>query len=115
VLLGIGLLIGAALFGPEGALIGMAIAAAVWLVMMLVSLSSGDEIFLAASGARPVTHDDYPQLFNIVEEMTIAAGLPAVPKVRHPRPRPECLRHRPQPLPGLGGRHGRPARTAQPR
>ncbi|HEX43046.1 MAG TPA: peptidase M28 [Phycisphaerales bacterium] len=81
VLLGIGLLIGAALFGPRGALIGVAIAAAVWLVMMLVSLSSGDEIFLAASGARPVTHDDYPQLFNIVEEMTIAAGLPAVPKV----------------------------------
>ncbi len=81
VLLGIGVLIGAAVFGPEGAIFGLIIATVVWLVMMLVSFSSGDEIFLAASGAKQVTHEDYPQLFNVVEEMKIAAGLPAMPKV----------------------------------
>ena len=40
----------------------------------------GDEITLSLSGAREITHDDEPQLFNIVEEMSIAAGVP-MPKV----------------------------------
>jgi heat shock protein HtpX len=67
--------------GPEGGLYGLMIATAVWFVLTLVSLSSGDQILLAASGARPVTHEVHPQLFNVVEEMKIAAGLPAMPKV----------------------------------
>ncbi len=62
-------------------LFGVAIAAAIWLVLALVSFSSGDQILLAASGAKQVTHDVHPQLFNVVEEMKIAAGLPAMPKV----------------------------------
>jgi len=81
VLLALGLIIGLAVFGPEGGLAGLGIAAVVWLVLTLVSLSSGDQILLAASHARPVTHDVHPQLFNIVEEMKIAAGLPAMPKI----------------------------------
>src|SRR3712207_7012507 len=35
---------------------------------------------LAASRAKEITHDDAPVLFNVVEEMAIAAGLP-MPKV----------------------------------
>jgi heat shock protein HtpX len=35
---------------------------------------------LAASRAKEITHEDAPVLFNVVEEMTIAAGLP-MPKV----------------------------------
>src|SRR3712207_4732538 len=35
---------------------------------------------LAASRAREVTHEDAPVLFNVVEEMAIAGGLP-IPKV----------------------------------
>jgi heat shock protein HtpX len=81
VLLGLGLIIGQATFGPRGSLAGVGIAAAVWLVLTLISFASGDQILLAASHARPVTHDVHPQLFNIVEEMKIAAGLPAMPKV----------------------------------
>ncbi len=81
VLLALGLVIGMAVFGPEGGLIGLAVAAGVWLVLTLISFSSGDQILLAASGARRVTHDVHPQLFNVVEEMKIAAGLPAMPKV----------------------------------
>jgi heat shock protein HtpX len=81
VLLVLGYVIGLAAVGPDGGLLGLAAAAAVWVVLALVSLSSGDQILLAASGAKSVTHDVHPQLFNIVEEMKIAAGLPAMPKV----------------------------------
>jgi len=81
VLLLLGFVIGLGFFGPEGSFFGLIIAAAVWLVLTLISFSSGDQILLAASKARAVTHDDHPQLFNIVEEMKIAAGLPAMPKV----------------------------------
>jgi heat shock protein HtpX len=81
VLLVLGAVIGSGFFGPEGALFGLIIATAIWLILMLVSFSSGDQILLASSKAVPVTHDDHPQLFNVVEEMKIAAGLPAMPKV----------------------------------
>ena len=80
VLLMLGYVIGSVV-DPRAGLIGMAIAAGLWLVLVLISLSSGDQILLAASKAKPVTHDVHPQLFNIVEEMTIAASLPKVPKV----------------------------------
>jgi len=81
VLLALGFLIGSLAVGPDGGLFGVAIAAGIWLVLALVSFASGDQILLAASGAKQVTHDVHPQLFNIVEEMKIAAGLPAMPKV----------------------------------
>jgi len=60
---------------------GMGIAAGIWLILTAISLSSGDKILLAASKAKPVTHDVHPQLFNVVEEMKIASGLPAMPKI----------------------------------
>ncbi len=81
VLMLLGFVIGAVVFGVEGAMFGLLIAVVIWLVLTLISLSSGDQIFLAASKAKPVTHDVHPQLFNVVEEMKIAAGLPAMPKV----------------------------------
>ena len=36
---------------------------------------------MAISNAKEVTPDVHPQLFNIVEEMKIAAGLPNIPKI----------------------------------
>jgi len=66
---------------PEGGFFGLIIAMVIWLVLTLISFSSGDQILLASSKAKPVTHDVHPQLFNIVEEMKIAAGLPAMPKI----------------------------------
>jgi heat shock protein HtpX len=77
----LGFIIGLAFFGPDGGFFGLIIATAVWLILMLISFSSGDAILLAASKAKPVTHDVHPQLFNVVEEMKIAAALPAMPKV----------------------------------
>jgi heat shock protein HtpX len=81
VLLLMGFVIGMVMFGPEGGLFGLMIAMVIWLIMTLVSFSSGDQILLAASKATRVTHDVHPQLFNVVEEMKIAASLPAMPKV----------------------------------
>ena len=81
VLLAVGFVIGLAIFGPDGGMFGLMIATVLWLVLTLVSFSSGDQILLAASKAQPVTHDVHPQLFNIVEEMKIAAGLPKMPKI----------------------------------
>src|ERR671910_486725 len=46
----------------------------------LISYFAGDKMVLAASRAREITHDDAPVLFNVVEEMSIASGLP-MPKV----------------------------------
>ena len=66
---------------PEGGLFGLMIATAIWVILTLISLSSGDQILLAASRAQLVTHDVHPQLFNVVEEMKIAAGLTTMPKI----------------------------------
>jgi heat shock protein HtpX len=81
VLTGLGLVIGSAVAPGEGSLIGVAVAFGLWLILALVSLSSGDQILLSASHATPVTHDVHPTLFNVVEEMKIAAGLPKMPKI----------------------------------
>ncbi len=66
---------------PQAGWIGMAVATVIWGVMMGVSLSGGDKILLASSKAVPVTPEVHPMLFNVVEEMTIAANLPKMPKV----------------------------------
>jgi heat shock protein HtpX len=55
-------------------------AAILTVILSLISYYAGGSAVLALSGAKPITHDDDPQLFNIVEEMALAAGLP-MPKV----------------------------------
>lgn len=65
---------------PRAGYFGVGVALIIWLILALVSFAGGDAIFLAASKAVPVTKEVHPQLFNIVEEMAIAAQLP-VPKV----------------------------------
>ena len=80
-LLFLGYIIGIAYAGQQAGFIGLIIATAIWLILAMVSFSSGDQILLRASKAVPVIHAEHPQLFNIVEEMKIAAGLPAMPKI----------------------------------
>lgn len=80
-LLGLGGVLGWAFVGPQGVGVGILIAGGVWLLLTLISFSSGDQILLASSGAVEVTPEVHPMLFNIVEEMKIAAQLPAMPKV----------------------------------
>jgi heat shock protein HtpX len=65
----------------EGISVGIITAMIVWIIMLLISFSSGDRILLATAGAQEISHDDAPQLYNIVEEMKIASGLPKMPRV----------------------------------
>jgi len=81
VLLLLGYIIGTAFAGPKAGFTGVIIATAIWFLLSLVSFAGGDQILLSASNAVEVNHDDQPQLFNIVEEMKVAAGLPKMPRV----------------------------------
>ena len=45
-----------------------------------VSLAFGDKMVLAMANAKQIDKADAPQLYNVVEEMAIAAGVP-MPKV----------------------------------
>jgi heat shock protein HtpX len=76
-----GYIIGFAWIGdPVGALFGLVLALIVGIISGFVTYYAGDKMVLAASRAKEVTHDEAPVLFNVVEEMTIASGLP-MPKV----------------------------------
>src|SRR5215203_5289047 len=76
-----GYIIGFALIGDfRGAFFGLALAMIVGVASGLVSYFAGDKMVLFASRAKEITHDDAPVLFNVVEEMSIASGLP-MPKV----------------------------------
>lgn len=66
---------------PTGGMIGVAIAACIWIVQALVAYYKGDAILMAVSGARRIEKEDHPRLFNIVEEMVIASRLPKMPEV----------------------------------
>lgn len=66
---------------PDGGVLGIVGAVFLWFLLSLISYASGDAILLRASKAKEVTKDVHPQLFNVVEEMKIAANLPAMPKV----------------------------------
>ena len=76
-----GYVIGYAWIGdPKGALFGLALAFVVGTVSGFATYYGGDRMVLASSRARQVTHDEAPVLFNVVEEMALASGLP-MPKV----------------------------------
>ena len=77
----LGYLIGATIFPPYGGVYGLLVAMGVWFVLSMISIFAGDTIFLGVARAQPVTHDIHPQLFNVTEEMKIAAGLPVMPRL----------------------------------
>jgi len=80
-LLLLGYFFGSAYYPDGGGFIGIFFALIIWGILSLISYFSGSKILLAVSGAKEVTRDVHPQLFNVVEEMKISAGLPAMPKI----------------------------------
>ena len=66
---------------PVGGMLGVAVAFALWGVQALVAYFQGGRILLAVSGARPIEQKDHPQLYNVVEEMTIASRLGKMPDI----------------------------------
>ena len=77
----LGFAIGYALSGyVSGGVVATAIAVVIATILALGSYYAGDSLVLAASNAKEVSEDQAPQLFNVVRELTIAAGIP-MPKV----------------------------------
>jgi heat shock protein HtpX len=81
ILILLGYFVGATFLGQEGGPFGIFLALIIWSVLSLISYFAGSKIILSLSNAKEVTKDVHPQLFNIVEEMTIAANLPKMPKI----------------------------------
>jgi heat shock protein HtpX len=55
---------------------GLIFAGIIAVAMTFGSYYASDKIVLAISRARPVKKEDYPYLYNVVEGLAIAAGLP---------------------------------------
>ena len=73
--------VGGALYAAYGT--GAAIAvAAIGVTWAVFSWFLSQSVVSAATGARAVTKQEYPDLYRVVENMSIAAGLPATPGVR---------------------------------
>ncbi|MEI8176723.1 MAG: zinc metalloprotease HtpX [Candidatus Omnitrophota bacterium] len=68
--------VGGMLGGRQGAIMAFALAFA----MNIISYWFSDKIVLAMYRARPVSENDYPDLFRLVRSLTQGAGLP-MPKV----------------------------------
>jgi heat shock protein HtpX len=79
VLLLIGYFLGLAFI--NSAIAGLVIALLVWGIMSLIAFFQGDSIILGVAGARKISREDHPRLYNIVEEMKIASGLEKMPNV----------------------------------
>ncbi|MHC4769172.1 MAG: M48 family metallopeptidase [Planctomycetota bacterium] len=62
------------------AVLGVVAAAVVAVIASLWSFYGGSQAILLIAGARPIQKADDPQLFNVVEELSIAAGMP-MPRV----------------------------------
>jgi len=81
ILLLLGYAMGTMFLGETGGPFGVFIAFIIWSVLSLISYFTGHKILLSVSNAKEVTKEVHPQLFNVVEEITIAANLPKMPKV----------------------------------
>ena len=68
-------------FNMTGGFLGMGVAALIWFFQATIAYFQGGRILMAASRAKPIEKADHPQLFNVVEEMTIAAALPKMPQI----------------------------------
>jgi len=81
VLVLLGFAVGGALdpqLGAVGAVAGLVL----WLLLWGFSATAGDSVLLSSAGAHRITRkSEAPQLWNVVEEMTIASGMSTPPKL----------------------------------
>jgi len=77
ILAALGGAIGYALTGTRAGAIGaIVLAVTIGSITSIGSYFSGDKIVLAASSAQPVAEEQAPQLYNVIRELTVAAGIP---------------------------------------
>ncbi len=79
VLLGFG--IGGSVDPQMGGAFGALVALGIWFFMCLFAMFGGDSMLLMSANAHKIEKKDAPQLWNVVEEMTIASGLGKMPDV----------------------------------
>lgn len=72
---------GELLAGPGAGLFGIFVALVIWGIQMIIYATSAESILLQGTCAREIHKEDSPQLFNVVEEMSLAAGLGFVPRI----------------------------------
>ncbi len=77
----LGYLVGDFFFPNGGGILGIIIALFIWFILSVLGYFSGSSIMLSISHAKEVTPQVHQQLFNIVDEMRIAANLPKMPKI----------------------------------
>ncbi len=80
VFVAMGMLIGMVWGGSGFGIIVAVVAGVIAFVLTLASYFGGSSALLGISAAKQITRDDDPQLFNVVEELCLAGGLP-VPKI----------------------------------
>ena len=73
---GMGWLLGAWLGSGPAGWVGLTIALGIAAVMSFVSYRYGDRLVLRVSRAVPADRERYPKLHNLVDGLTIAAGMP---------------------------------------
>ncbi len=61
---------------PGAGAMGILVGVVVCFILLLFSWYGGRSLILSMSNARKLSHEDQPRLFNIVEEMSISAGIP---------------------------------------
>jgi len=62
-------------------LIGVAGATIIFFFQLVAYMWAAESILLSGMGARELTFDESPRLFNIVEEMKLASGLQHMPRI----------------------------------
>lgn len=77
IILAIGWTIGETYGAPDA---GIILAVLVAVIMNLVGYFKGDAVALASAGAKAIEKNENPQLYNLVENLAITAGLPT-PKI----------------------------------
>ena len=77
----IGASAGGAIVWPDGVRFGIGVALILWLIQMAIYFGGAETLLLHGAFAKELKREDSPQLFNIVEEMQLASGLPFVPRL----------------------------------
>lgn len=77
IIVAIGWVLGETYGAPD---VGIILAVMVAVVMNLVGYYKGDAVALASSGAKAIEKSQSPELYNLVENLAIASGLPT-PKI----------------------------------
>ncbi|MBU1018737.1 MAG: M48 family metallopeptidase [Patescibacteria group bacterium] len=72
----VGFVFGEAVVGRGGGFGGLTIAGIIAVIYGLIGYFVGGKIALAVSGAKEVTRKNVPQIYNMVENLCITAGLP---------------------------------------